>query len=164
MTGQIIQINTSRGNVPKRPVTEAQVTPFGVAGDSHDHPLHHGGPRQALLLITQEGLDELVAQGFPLYPGALGENLTTRGIDRKMLRIGQRWRAGDVIFEFTKVRIPCTTIQVYGAGIGDAMYDAEVHAGDHTSPLWGLSGMYASVIQPGTIRTGDPISLVSESA
>jgi MOSC domain-containing protein YiiM len=164
VTGHIVQINTSRGNVPKRPVVEAMVTPLGVVGDSHDHPRVHGGPRQALLLMTVEGIDELVAQGFPLYPGALGENLTTRGIDRKMWRIGQRWRAGDVIFELTKIRIPCTTIDVYGAGIGEAMYDPEVRAGDHTSTLWGLSGIYASVVQPGTVRTGDPISLVSEFA
>ena len=130
MTGQIIQINTSRGNVPKRAVAKAVVTPLGVTGDSHDHPRFHGGPRQALLIMTAEGIEELVAQGFPLYPGALGENLTTRGIDRKMWRIGQRWRAGEVIFELTKMRVPCSTIEVYGAGIGEAMYDPEVRAGD----------------------------------
>jgi len=164
MTGHIVQINTSRGNVPKLPVAEAIVTPLGISGDAHDHPRFHGGPRQALLVMTTEGIEELIALGFPLYPGALGENLTTRGIDRKMLRIGQRWRAGGVIFEFTKIRVPCSTIEVYGAGIGEAMYDPEVRAGDHSSPLWGLSGIYASVIQPGTIRTGDAISLVTESA
>jgi MOSC domain-containing protein YiiM len=36
--------------------------------------------------------------------------------------------------------------------------------GDHTSPRWGLSGFYASVLQPGAIRPGDPIQLLEALA
>ena len=157
-----MQLNVSRGGVPKRPVDSVEVTPFGLAADSHAHPQIHGGPRQALLLITAEGIEELAALGFPLYFGALGENLTTRGLDRRALRIGQRYRAGEALIELTKVRVPCDTLSIYGPGIQAAVYDADVKSGDPVSPRWGLSGFYASVIRPGRIRTGDTIALLDQ--
>jgi MOSC domain-containing protein YiiM len=159
-SGSILQINISEGGVPKLPIAEARVTPFGIEGDRHAHPEIHGGPNKALLWICEEAIQELKSLGYPLYAGALGENLTTRGVDRRGLRIGQRWRAGGVVMELTKVRAPCQTIQVYGPNIGTAVYDQSVRSGDWSSPRWGLSGFYASVIQPGSIRTGDSLVLL----
>ena len=63
MTGSIVQINISPGGVPKRPTAEAEVTVQGIRGDSWAHPQIHGGPNQAVLLITSEGIEELIAQG-----------------------------------------------------------------------------------------------------
>src|SRR5271165_6682873 len=60
----ILQINISKGGVPKRPVQDALVTALGIEGDLHAHPAIHGGPVKALLLITSEGLDELKQLGF----------------------------------------------------------------------------------------------------
>ena len=51
----------------------------------------------------------------------------------------------------------CATLDVYGTGIQAAMYDARVQKGDPESPLWGVSGFYASVVQPGSVRPGDAI-------
>lgn len=161
--GVVLQIGVSRGGVPKRAVPEAELTPGGIVGDAWKHPQIHGGPRQAVLLVTAEGIDELVAQGFPLYPGALGENITTRGLDRRSLRVGQRYGIGEAVIELTKRRAPCKTLNVYGAGIQAAIYDALVKAGDASSPRWGLSGFYASVFRPGIVRAGDAISLVDGS-
>jgi MOSC domain-containing protein YiiM len=163
MTGSIVQINVSRGGVPKRAVAQADVTPLGIAGDLHTFTEIHGGPRKALLLITSEGIAELIDSGFPLYHGALGENLTTQGLDRRSLRAGQRYRAGQVVMELTRMRSPCATIDVYGPGIHKAIYDAAVKAGDPSSPRWGLSGFYASVVTPGVIRAGDPIVLLDQA-
>jgi len=162
VTGTIFQINVSRGGVPKRSIPSGDVTPLGIAGDQCAHPGIHGGPQQALLLITSEGIEELRALGFPLYAGALGENLTTQGLDRRGLRLGQRYRVGAVIIELTKVRQPCDQLSVYGPGIQRAVYDAQVYAGDPHSPRWGLSGFYASVVLPGAIRPGDPITLLDQ--
>ena len=162
-SASVIQINVSSGGVPKRPIPDGVVTPLGIAGDGHAHPEVHGGPRKAVLLVTSEGLDELKEQGFRLYPGALGENLTTRGLNRRSVRIGQRYRIGEILLEITKVRAPCETLNAY-PGIQRAIYDQEVKDGNSTSPLWGLSGFYASVLQPGAIRPGDPIQLVDETA
>jgi len=143
---------------------QATSPPSASPATSRRIPEFHGGARQALLLITSEGIEELTALGFPLYPGALGENLTTRGLDRRGLRIGQRYRIGAIVIELTKVREPCSQLNPYGPGIQKAVYDAQVQAGDPQSPRWGLSGFYASVIQPGPIRPGDPITLLDQLA
>lgn len=150
--------------MPKRAIPRGDVGHLGIAGDDHAHPQFHGGPRQAILLISSETIAELTSLGYPLYPGALGENITTVGVDRAQWRTGQRWRIGHAIVEFTKVREPCSQLSVYGPGIQKAMYDARVQAGDSSSPHWAMSGFYASVIQPGAIRPGDPISLLDQSA
>jgi MOSC domain-containing protein YiiM len=160
MTGSIVQINVSSGGVPKRPVLEASVTEWGVEGDGHAHPELHGGPERAVLLITAEGIEALTALGFPLTYGSLGENLTTRGVDRRQWRVGQRWRIGaDAMIEITTRRAPCQALNVYGPGIQAAIYDPLVKAGDPASPKWGLSGVYASVVAPGLVRRGDAIVL-----
>ena len=160
MTGSIVQINISPGGVPKRPIAEGEVTPQGIRGDSWAHPEFHGGPNQALLLITNEGIDELIAQGYPIFPGALGENLTTRGLARRQMRLGQRYRIGEVMLEISKMRSPCTTLDIYGPAIKEAVYDAQVQAGDASTPRWGLAGFYARVLRSGFIHPEDIIELV----
>lgn len=162
MTGTILQINISPGGIPKRSIPEATVTREGIQGDSWAHPDIHGGPDQALLVITSEGIEELACQGLPLYAGALGENLTTRGLERRQFRIGQRFRAGGVVFEITKRRAPCATLNVYGPEIQKAIFDQQVKANDPASPLWGLGGLYARVLQSGTIRQHDIIKLIDQ--
>jgi MOSC domain-containing protein YiiM len=160
VSGSLQQISISRGGVPKLPIAEAVITRLGIEGDDHAHPQIHGGPKKALLWITSEGLAELIAAGFPVYAGALGENLTTKGIERRTLRTGQRWQIGQAIIQLTRLRTPCQTISVYGTQIGEAVYDEEVHAGDTSSPRWALGGFYAAVEQPGQIRVGDAVALL----
>ena len=164
LTGTIIQISISRGGVPKRAVPEAVLTPWGVEGDDHAHPEIHGGPRQAVLLMTAETVEELAARGYPVFYGAMGENLSARGIDRRMLRAGQRYRVGGAVIELTKIRVPCSTQDVYGPAIKAEIYDQQVNAGDITSSRWAMSGFYAAVVQPGLVRSGDEIALESEMA
>ena len=158
----ILQVNISPGGIPKRPIPEAIVTAECILGDSWANPQVHGGPNQALLLITSEGIAELIALGFPLYYGALGENLTTSGLDRRQMRVGQRYRAGEVMLELTKLRAPCTNLDVYGQSIKQAIYDPQIKAGDPSSSRWGLGGFYARVLHPGTIRPHDIITLVDQ--
>jgi MOSC domain-containing protein YiiM len=163
VTGSIVQISISPGGVPKRPIEEAEITPEGIRGDSWAHPQIHGGPNQALLLITSEGIDELMAQGYPVFAGALGENLTTAGLDRRQMRLGQRYRVGEVMLEITKMRSPCATLDVYGPSIKQAVYDAQVKASDASSPRWGLAGFYARVLRSGFIRPRDIIELIDQA-
>jgi MOSC domain-containing protein YiiM len=155
----VVQLNVSQGGIPKCAIQSAEASESGISGDAWRFPFH-GGRRKAILLATIEGIEELISQAFALFPGALGENLTTRGLDRRRLRVGQRFQVGDAEIELTQVRAPCTTLDVYGPGIQAAMYDARVLAGDHESPCWGLSGFYASVVRPGTICCGDAIVLL----
>jgi len=162
INGSVLQVSISRGGVPKRAIPEGDVTPLGIVGDGYHHPEIHGGPHQAVLLISSEAIAELNALGYSLYPGALGENITTIGVDRRQWRTGQRWRIGQAIVELTKPRAPCESLSVYGVGIQKAVYDAQVKAGDPSSPLWALAGFYASVVRPGIVRPGDPILLLDQ--
>jgi MOSC domain-containing protein YiiM len=160
-SGTIVQINVSLGGIPKRAVASAIITAQGLAGDVCAHPQIHGGPQQAVLLIAAEAIDDLKARGYPVFYGALGENLTTRGLDRRQVRVGDQFRAGAAVLEITKVRGPCTALDVYGQGIKQEIYDAQVNAGDHASPRWGMSGFYARVIEPGAVHPDDPIRLLT---
>ncbi len=169
MNGRVVQVNISPGGIPKRPIPEGLLESRGFQGDSWAHPQFHGGPKQAVLLIALETIQALAARGYPVYPGALGENLTTEGLDPQWWRAGQQYRIGSAMIELTKVRTPCRTLDVFGhdrekVKIQNAIYDAAVKRGDTNSPLWAKSGFYARVIQPGTVIPGDTIALESDLA
>ncbi len=134
---------------------------LGLQGDAHAHPAIHGGPRKAILLIASEVVDELTARGYPLFYGAMGENLTTRGMDIRALRIGNRLRAGAALLEITQPRGPCSALDVYGPSIKQAIYDQRVKQLDAAAPRWGMSGLYASVLEPGAVQQGDAIDLLT---
>ena len=160
----VVQINISPGGIPKRAIPDGMLTPLGIEGDSHAHPQFHGGPSKAVLLIASEVVDQLITKGYPLFYGALGENFTTRGLDPQMLRSGQRLRVGAAVIELTTVRVPCSTLDIYGPAIKKEIYDKRVRNGDVSSPRWALSGFYASVIQIGRIAISDPVVIESTLA
>ena len=165
MRPRIHQLSTSPGGLPKYAVPQADATPMGLAGDLHRNMKVHGGPRQAVLLVTLEGIEELNAAGFAVSPGDLGENITTEGLDRRSVRVGQRYRLGaEVIIEIVKPRAPCMNLEAFASGLGLAVYDKQCKAHDAASPLWGLGGFYAAVTRPGHLRPGAPMMLLSEDA
>ena len=109
-------------------------------------------------------MDDLTARGYPLFYGALGENLTTRGIRVRDLRIGDQLRAGGALLEITQPRGPCTALDRYGESLKTEIYDARIKALDYASPRWGLSGFYSRVLTPGPVQPDDPIELVASLA
>jgi MOSC domain-containing protein YiiM len=157
--GLIVQVSTSPGGMPNRAVLEGDLTTEGFVGDGWNNPKHHGGPMQAVLLLGLEVIEELKQSGFPVFPGAMGENLTTQGIRYADLRAGQRVQAGEALLELTKIRTPCFKLDVYGDGIQKQVYDAAVNRGDPASPCWARSGFYARVLQPGKVRAQDIITV-----
>ena len=164
MQGSILQVNISPGGLPKRPISEGFIHSLGLDGDDHAHPQFHGGPQRAILIMASEVIDELKARGFPVFYGAMGENLTTCGLNVRDLRIGDRLRAGGAVLEITQTRVPCSALDVYGDSLKREIWDKQMKAGDHNSPRWGMSGFKASVIEPGPVRPGDIISVVASLA
>lgn len=152
MQGVVLQVNASGGGIPKLPLLEARVTREGIEGDSWNNRKYHGGPKQALLLISIEDIEELVSLGYPVYSGALGENLTVSGILFRDVRVGDRFQAGDVLLEITKLRKPCRTLDSIRKGIQLSLYDDSPG-----SARWGRGGFYAQILQEGVIRPGDSI-------
>jgi MOSC domain-containing protein YiiM len=117
-----------------------------------------------VLLIAHEAMDALMQRGYPLFYGALGENLTTAGLDHRTLRTGQRYRIGqEAVIELTKPRAPCATLDVYGSALRNEIWDRAMKSGDPSSPRWGISGFYASVVDGGLIVAGAPIVLVDHA-
>ena len=113
--------------MPKRPIDRADVTNLGIVGDVQRNRKYHGGPQKALLLIASEVIDRLAAEGWPVFYGALGENITTVNVDHRSWRPGLCYRIGAVLVELTTPRQPCATLNSYGPGIQKRLYDKQAH-------------------------------------
>jgi MOSC domain-containing protein YiiM len=150
MTGRLVQINVSAGGVPKRPVPAARVTRAGIEGDRHRNARLHGGPDRALCLFSLEQIEALRAEGHPVEPGALGENLTLAGLDWARVQPHDFFRVGaEVLIQITRFTSPCANIR---ACFRDGAY-ARVSPQRH--PGW--SRVYARVLVSGDIAAGDPV-------
>lgn len=138
----------SRGGVPKRRVPEARITRLGLEGDAVKHTRIHGGPRRAVCLYSAERLEALRAEAHPVFPGALGENVTLAGLDWEKLAPGVRLQLGDsAVVELTSYTTPCKTI---ASSFRDGDF-ARVH--QDRFPGW--SRLYALVLVEGVVREGD---------
>lgn len=156
MSARVFQLNVSEGGVPKRPVPQAHLDEEGLEGDGHRFPDVHGGPTRALCLYSLERILLLQEEGHPVYPGALGENVTTIGLDWDALELGMRLQIGpDVIIEITKHTAPCRTIA--GAFNGRA-FGRIAHA---NHPGW--SRLYARVLTGGVLAPGQVIQRMPAS-
>jgi MOSC domain-containing protein YiiM len=150
MTGRIVQINVSPGGVPKRPVPRARVTRAGLEGDAHRDTEHHGGPDRALCLFSLERIEALQAEGHPVEPGALGENLTIAGLDWARVQPEDFFRLGeDVLVQITRFTSPCWNVR---ASFLDGTYS---RVSEKRHPGW--SRVYARVLVPGEIAAGDGV-------
>ncbi|MET9928173.1 MULTISPECIES: MOSC domain-containing protein [unclassified Streptomyces] len=125
----------------------------GLAGDAVCDLRHHGGSDQAVYAFAREDLDAWERQlgGRALADGAFGENLTTAGVDVSGALIGERWRVGpELLLEVTSGRIPCRT---FADHIGEEKWVRRF-------TQEAVTGAYLRVIEPGTIRAGDPVEIV----
>jgi MOSC domain-containing protein YiiM len=149
---QVVYVCVGPGGIPNVPAAFLDVSPEKVANDRFRNRRLHGGPDQRLLLVATEDLAELRTLGFALSAGALGENIGTQGVDFRQLALGQRARIGEVKIEFTKLRIPCKTLDpltcTYGK-IQPLLHRRKIQAGDS---LWGRGGIYARVLKAGRDR------------
>lgn len=146
----VLSINTSKGGIPKLPSASIEITERGLVGDEHDHEKHYR-IEQAVCLLDREQIDDLRADGFPLEPGTVGENLTLDGVEVRRAGIGDRLELdGGVVLEITKVRTPCYVLD----SIDPTLKEKAV----------GRIGVYARVITPGVVHTGGAVRLVRAAA
>ena len=144
--GTLVQLNVSPGGMPKLPVLQAQVTAEGVAGDWQKNRKYHGGPNRAVCLFSTELYERLRGLGIDLFPGAVGENFTTTGIDLQALAKGDRLRVGGCVIEITNVRVPCRSLKQWNEDLPELIV--------------GFSGWVAKVVEEGLVRPGDGVEKV----
>jgi MOSC domain-containing protein YiiM len=149
-----------------KPTTTAirLVPGLGVEGDAHAGATvqHRSRVRRdptepnlrQVHLIHAELHDELVASGFEVEPGQMGENVTTRGLDLLSLPRSTRLHLGECILEVTGLRNPCSQLDDFRPGLMKAVLDRDEHG-----RLVRKAGVMAVVVEGGEVRSGDPIDV-----
>ncbi len=152
-TARIFQINLSDGGVPKLAVRRAVVRSQDILGDRQRNLEVHGGPERAVCLYSLERILGLQVEGHPVFPGALGENVTVSGLDWEAVKPGARLQLGDqVVLEVTRYTTPCNNL-VESFKDGDFSRISQ-----DKFPSW--ARVYTRVLQEGEIQTGDRVVLI----
>ena len=137
---------------------------LGVEGDAHcgERVQHRSRARwnpglpnlRQVHLLQGELLDELARAGFALVPIALGENITTRGIDLLALPRGARLTIGAAVVEVTGLRNPCVQLDRMMPGLMAACLGRDTAGG-----LVRKTGVMAVVVTGGTVRARDAVTV-----
>ena len=167
MAGTVIAVSRSSGHEFTKP-NEASIRlleGLGVEGDAHLGVTVQHRSRVAkdptvpnlrqVHLIHAELMDELEAAGFRLWPGAMGENVTTRDIDLLGLPTGTKLRLGTkAVIEVTGLRNPCRQLNDFRPGLMNATLDR-----DTDGNLVRKAGVMAVVLTGGEVKPGDAIAI-----
>jgi len=167
MSPIVTSVSRSARHTFSKPVVPAirLVTGLGVEDDAHlgEKVKHRSRVRKnpndpnlrQVHLIHEELLAELRGGGFDVSPGAIGENVTTRGIDLLGLPTGARLRLGrEAVVEVTGLRNPCRQLDAFQPGLM-----AAVLGRDAEGNLVRKTGVMAIVISGGNVTAGDVITV-----
>ena len=147
--GSVAHVNRSDGGVPKLHVQSIRITVNGLETDRHADIVHHGGPDRAVCLFSMERILALQAEGQPIYPGSVGENLTLTGIEWESMVPGVSLDIADVRLMITEFTTPCRTIR-------DSFTDHHIsRISQKVNPGW--SRVYARVLHEGVVSVGDRV-------
>ena len=136
-----------------------QVRALGLQGDEQADLTVHGGLEKAIYAYPAEhypfwlgqrqsaGVDGIDAQ---LSGGALGENLTLRGLLETDVWVGDLLQFADCTLRVEQPREPCFK---FNAAMG-------FNTASKAMAQSGFCGFYLSVDQPGTLRAGEAFALV----
>jgi MOSC domain-containing protein YiiM len=150
----------------KTPASEVRLLEgLGVEGDAHCGPFvkHRSrvsaDPKQVNLrqvhLVHAELFMELAAQGFHVFPGAIGENITTASVRLLDLPRGTLLHLGDeAVVELTGLRNPCRQLDDFAPGFMAAMVSRGADGA-----LRRKAGVMAIVRRSGLVRPDDPIRI-----
>ena len=149
----IFQISVSKGGKPKLPIHDDLVTFTGLTSDSQNNKDKHGGTERALCLFSLEKLLEIQKAGLAVFPGAMGENITTFGLDWDSLKVGDKLSLGKKVkIEISLKGGPCKNISQY--------YTENTHHNIDETVFNSWSRFYARVLEEGIINIGDKIELI----
>lgn len=145
--GRVVAVSISdRKGIKKRNVEEVQLRiNHGIEGDAHAGDWH-----RQVSLLGMESIQKIQAKGLDVAPGDFAENITTEGIYLWELPIGTRLRMGDAaLVEVTQIGKTCHRHCAIFHQVGDCVMPRE--------------GIFVRVLEPGVIRPGDAIVMLSSS-
>jgi MOSC domain-containing protein YiiM len=127
----------------------AQLEIRGFVGDQATQP-YHGSPELAVCIYSLAHYDFWNNRlGKTMRPGGVGENLTFDGWDDSSICVGDVLRVGTAHIQVSAPRTPCANQARYvGRPDWVQLTIQELR-----------TGMYARVLQAGTLTTGDPVVL-----
>jgi ferredoxin-NADP reductase/MOSC domain-containing protein YiiM len=137
----------------KQPIAgRTSVRKTNIDGDAQADLVGHGGEQRAVFVYQMESHRYWAAHlgRAPFSPGMFGENLTVDGLPDNEVCIGDRFRAGSVLFEVSQPRVTCFKV---GVKLNCPEIPALLVA--HHRP-----GFYFRVIEEGEIGAGDRIEKV----
>ncbi len=167
MTGIVVAVHRSSSHSFSKFAedTVTLVPGLGVQGDAHSGATVQHRSRVArdasqpnlrqVHLLHAELFDELLAAGFAVWPGDMGENITTRGVDLLGLATGTRLHLGQgAVVEVTGLRNPCSQIDRFQRGLMAAVLDR-----DGAGRVVRKTGVMAVVLAGGEVQAGDAIRI-----
>ena len=145
MNARVISINVSdKKGVRKKAVDSAVLKEnYGMEHDAHASGEWH----RQISLLAVESIKKMQGKGLEVGPGDFAENFTTEGIDLVSLPVGTKIAVGeDIEMEVSQIGKVCHN--------RCAIYH---QAGDCVMPK---EGIFAKVLQGGTVRKGDEIKVI----
>jgi len=145
MNARVISINVSdKKGVRKKAVDSAVLKEnYGMEHDAHASGEWH----RQISLLAVESIKKMQEKGLEVGPGDFAENFTTEGIDLVSLPVGTKIAIGeDIEMEVSQIGKLCHN--------RCAIYH---QAGDCVMPK---EGIFAKVLQGGTIKKGDEIKVI----
>jgi len=165
MDGTVVAVSASPAHTFSKPNSTGirLIAGVGVEGDVHAGPTVRHRSRAArnpaepnlrqVHLIHAELHAELAEAGFTVAPGAMGENITTSGVNLLGLPVGTRLAIGEgAVVELTGLRDPCSQLDGLQPGLMQAVLDR-----DAAGNLVRKAGVMAIVVDGGDVRPGDPV-------
>jgi MOSC domain-containing protein YiiM len=164
---RVLSVSRSPAHTFSKPVVDevTLVAGLGVQDDAHaGTTVRHRSrvrrdPTQPNLrqvhLLHGELIDALVAEGFAVAPGAMGENVTTTGVDLLGLPVGTLLRLGSTaLVRVTGLRNPCAQLDGLGPGLMKRLVRREADGSTVR-----LAGIMAVVEVGGVVRPDDAIEV-----
>ncbi|ADW21144.1 MULTISPECIES: MOSC domain-containing protein [Thermus] len=143
MTGKVISLHLGLGSGLPKPQMEVLelIAGFGAKGDRHAGK----DPDRAVLVAGLPAYEKAREAGIDLPFGALGENLLL-DLDPHHLPPGTRLRVGEALLELAQVCTVCSSLSQFDLRLPKLLYEGR--------------GLYARVLEGGTVRVGDPVQVL----
>ncbi len=146
MKGKVFSVNISerKGEVkiPKEKIV--LVENYGVKGDAH---AQEGSSKQVSLLSWERMNEEFFClKTAEIKPGIFAENITTEGIDLRLVTIRDKLQINDVVIEISEIGKKCHNYCEIFKKVGKCLMPKE--------------GVFGKIIKGGEVKKGDIIKVI----